>query len=239
MTYKFVRTFIGKIKIKIYLISIIHLKTLFCKISLLSLFILISLTIQLNNIFIDQHAFGEVYYAENSKDNDDDEDDEDENSKDNDDDEDDEDETDHITDTKKNMPIAQLDSKFDKFGIEKIYPTKNGGEEWFMNMNNIYEDKQFYPFGESDSKYANSNLIITKNDDLSWKIKSKNNLAKVRMNVYTSDGYHPEAIKTLDQSELADQGYMQSEKDWKNVEITGYIKLNNNNITIDEGRFTW
>src|SRR5215211_1601106 len=236
MTYKFVRTFIGKIKIKIYLISIIHLKTLFCKISLLSLFILISLTIQLNNIFIDQHAFGEVYYAENSKDNDDDEDDEDENSKDNDDDEDDEDEnskdndddeddedenskdndddeddedenskdndddeddedeTDHIIDTKKNMPIAQLDSKFDKFGIEKIYPTKNGGEEWFMNMNNIYEDKQFYPFGESDSKYANSNLIITKNDDLSWKIKSKNNLAKVRMNVYTSDGYHPEAI---------------------------------------------
>jgi len=253
MTYKFVRTFIGKIKIKIYLISIIHLKTLFCKISLLSLFILISLTIQLNNIFIDQHAFGEVYYAENSKDNgddeddedenskdnDDDEDDEDENSKDNDDDEDDEDETDHFTDTKKNMPIAQLDSKFDKFGIEKIYPTKNGGEEWFMNMNNIYEDKQFYPFGESDSKYANSNLIITKNDDLSWKIKSKNNLAKVRMNVYTSDGYHPEAIKTLDQSELADQGYMQSEKDWKNVEITGYIKLNNNNIPIDEGRFTW
>src|SRR5215203_2302103 len=239
MTYKFVRTFIGKIKIKIYLISIIHLKTLFCKISLLSLFILISLTIQLNNIFIDQHAFGEVYYAENSKDNGDDEDDEDENSKDNDEDEDDEDETDHITDTKKNMPIAQLDSKFDKFGIEKIYPTKNDGEEWFMNMNNIYEDKQFYPFGESDSKYANSNLIITKNDDLSWKIKSKNNLAKVRMNVYTSDGYHPEAIKTLDQSELADQGYMQSEKDWKNVEITGYIKLNNNNIPIDEGRFTW
>src|SRR5215211_2382895 len=127
MTYKFVRTFIGKIKIKIYLISIIHLKTLFCKILLLSLFILISLTIQLNNIFIDQHAFGEVYYAENSKDNDDDEDDEDdedenskdndddeddedENSKDNDDDEDDEDDTDHITDTKKNMPIAQLDS---------------------------------------------------------------------------------------------------------------------------------
>src|SRR5215204_1039494 len=108
MTYKFVRTFIGKIKIKIYLISIIHLKTLFCKISLLSLFILISLTIQLNNIFIDQHAFGE--------------DDEDENSKDNGDDEDDEDETDHFTDTKKNMPIAQLDSKFDKVGIEKIYP---------------------------------------------------------------------------------------------------------------------
>jgi len=215
--------------------------------------ILICLIIQLNNIFIDQQVFGKDNDDEDSKDNDDEDskdnddedskDNDDEDSKDNDDedskDNDDEDETDNITEAKKNMPIAQLDSKFDKFGIEKIYPTKNGGEEWFINMNNIYEDRQFYPFGESVSKYSNSNLIITKNDDLSWKIKSKNNLAKVRMNVYTSDGYHPEDIKTLDQSELEDQGYMQSTKDWKNVEITGYIKLNNNNIPIDEGRFTW
>ncbi len=215
--------------------------------------ILICLIIQLNNIFIDQHVFGKDNDDEDSKDNDDEDskdnddedskDNDDEDSKDNDDedskDNDDEDETDNITEAKKNIPIAQLDSKFDKFGIEKIYPTKNGGEEWFMNMNNIYADRQFYPFGESVSKYSNTNLIITKNDDLSWKIKSKNNLAKVRMNVYTSDGYHPEDIKTLDQSELEDQGYMQSKKDWKNVEITGYIKLNNNNIPIDEGRFTW
>jgi hypothetical protein len=237
------------------------LKTLFSDLSLLSLLILICLIIQFNNIFSDQYALAKVYYDEDSKDNDDeddedskdndDEDDEDskdnddeddEDSKDNDDeddedskDNDDEDEADNITDTKKNIPI----SKFDKFEIEKIYPTKNGGEEWFMNMNNIYEDQQFYPFGESDSKYSNTNLIITKNDDSSWKIKSKNNLAKVRMNVYTSDGYNPEAIKTLDHSELEDQGYMQSKKDWKNVEITGYIKLNNNNIPLDEGRFTW
>ena len=229
------------------------MKTLFCEISLLSLLILICL-IQFTNFLIDQQALAKVSYDEDSKDNDDedeedskDNDDEDEeDSKDNDDedeedskDNDDEDEEDNIPDTKKNMPIAKFDSRFDKFGIEKIYPTKNGGEEWFMNMNNIYEDKQFYPFGESDSKYSNSNLIITKNDDLSWKIKSKNNLAKVRMNVYTSDGYNPELIKTLDHSELEDQGYMQSKKDWKNVEITGYIKLNNNNIPLDEGRFTW
>ena len=24
----------------------------------------------------------------------------------------------------------------DKFGIKEIYPTKQGGEEWFVNMNN-------------------------------------------------------------------------------------------------------
>ena len=218
------------------------MKTLFSEISLLSLLILICL-IQFTNFLTDQQALAKVSYDEDSKDNDD-EDDEDSKDNDDDDDEDskdndDEDEADNIHDTKKNMPIAKFDSRFDKFGIEKIYPTKNGGEEWFMNMNNIYEDKQFYPFGESDSKYSNSNFIITKNDDLSWKIKSKNNLAKVRMNVYTSDGYNPELIKTLDHSELEDQGYMQSKKDWKNVEITGYIKLNNNNIPLDEGRFTW
>ena len=227
------------------------MKSLFYEMSFLSLLILICLTIQLHNFFIDQQSFAEKYDDEDSKDNDDededskDNDDEDEDSKDNDDededskDNDDEDDEDTLNDAQENMPFAKSDSTFDKFGIEKIYPTKNGGEEWFMNMNNIYEDNQFYPYGESDSKYSNGNLIITKNDDLSWKIKSKNNLAKVRMNVYTSEGYHPELIKTLDHSELEDQGYMQSKKDWKNIEITGYIKLNNNNIPLNEGRFTW
>ena len=238
------------------------MKSLFFEILLLSLLILICFTIQLNYNFIDPQVLSKVYgdddEDEESKDNDDDDedeeskdnddDDEDEESKDNDDDDedeeskdndDDDEDEDNLDDTKKNMPIADLDSKFDMFGIKKIYPTKNGGEEWFMNMNNIYEDQQFYPFGESDSKYSNANLVITKNDDLSWKIKSKNDLAKVRMNVYTSAGYHPELIENLDHSELEDQGYMQSKKDWKNVEITGYIKLNNNNIPLNEGRFTW
>ena len=229
------------------------MKSLFFEILLLSLLILICFTIQLNYNFIDPQVLSKVYgdddEDEESKDNDDD-DDEDEESKDNDDDDDEDEESkdndddddedeDNLDDTKKNMPIDDLDSKFDMFGIKKIYPTKNGGEEWFMNMNNIYEDQQFYPFGESDSKYSNANLVITKNDDLSWKIKSKNDLAKVRMNVYTSEGYHPELIENLDHSELEDRGYMQSKKDWKNVEITGYIKLNNNNIPLNEGRFTW
>ena len=208
---------------------------------------------------MDQHAFAKVDNEKDSKDNDEDEDekdskdnDEDEDekdSKDNDEDEDEKDSKDNDEDedenknkdieNKKDIPISATDSKYDKFGIEKIYSTKTGGEEWFMNMNNIYEDKQFYPFGESPSKFSNPNLKITKNEDLSWKLKSNDNSAKVRMNVYTSDGYHPEAIKTLDQSELEEKGYMQSEKDWKNIEITGYIKLNNNNIPLNEGRFTW
>ncbi|MDW3604686.1 MAG: hypothetical protein QOK67_06580, partial [Nitrososphaeraceae archaeon] len=76
LTFKFIRTFIENVKIKIYLISLIQLKTLFSYISLLSLLILICLIIQFNNIFSDQYALAKVYYDEDSKDNDD-EDDED------------------------------------------------------------------------------------------------------------------------------------------------------------------
>jgi hypothetical protein len=136
-------------------------------------------------------------------------------------------------------PSDKVNSKYDKFEIEKIYPSKPGGEEWFMNMKNIFDDSQFYPFGVSDSKFEDPNLKIIKNEDGSWKLKSKDDIAKVRMNVYTSEGYQPKQIESLDHSELAENGYMQSEKDWKNVEITGYIKLNTNNIPLSEGRFTW
>ena len=33
-----------------------------------------------------------------------------------------------------NILIHRPVAGFDKFGIKEIYPTKNGGEEWFMNM---------------------------------------------------------------------------------------------------------
>ena len=81
---------------------------------------------------MDQHAFAKVDNEKDSKDNDEDED---ENKN-------------KDIENKKDIPISATDSKYDKFGIEKIYSTKPSGEEWFMNMNDIYEDKQFYPFGE-------------------------------------------------------------------------------------------
>lgn len=49
----------------------------------------------------------------------------------------------------------------------------------------------------------------------------------MRFNIFTSSGYHPELITTLNQQQLAVKGYMQSPNDWKNVEITAYLKLNN------------
>jgi hypothetical protein len=46
------------------------------------------------------------------------------------------------------------------------------------------------------------------------------------MGAFTSSGYKPSQISTLDHSKIAAKGYMQSPNDWKDVEITGYVKLN-------------
>jgi hypothetical protein len=81
----------------------------------------------------------------------------------------------------------------DKFGIKKIYPTKVGGREWFINMANPSNDSIF---SVGDSSHQN----ITRQTDGSWHIL----YPKVRMEVATPLG-----------SAL-----------WKNVEITGYIKVN-------------
>ena len=63
---------------------------------------------------------------------------------------------------------------------------------------------------------------MTKNSDGSFKVKS----TQVRYGVYTSSGYDPSKITTLNQAQLVQKGYMQSPNDWKNVELTGYVKVN-------------
>jgi hypothetical protein len=98
----------------------------------------------------------------------------------------------------------------DKFGIRKIYSTKTGGQQWFMNM--------ISP--TSDTSRTNP-PSMTKNTDGSWKVTS----TQVRYGVYPSSGYDPGKITTLNHASLAKKGYMQSPNDWKNFEITGYVKV--------------
>ena len=116
----------------------------------------------------------------------------------------------HSTDEKKN---------FDKFGVTKIYPTKKDGEQWYLKSN-----------PNSDTRFS-PETTLTKNSDGSFKIKS----TKVRMGVFTSSGFHHEEIKTLNHNKIALAGYMQSPNDWKDVEITGYVKLNSGN----NDNFVW
>jgi F5/8 type C domain len=96
----------------------------------------------------------------------------------------------------------------DTFGIQKIYPTKANGEEWFMDMTDGQDPRSRPP-------------SLTKNPDGSFKVES----GQVRYGVFTTSGYKPADVE-LDHGILAQRGYMQSNNDWKNVEMTGYVKVN-------------
>jgi hypothetical protein len=84
----------------------------------------------------------------------------------------------------------------DKFGILKIYPTKLGGREWFIDMNNPTKDPEFK---------VGSN--ITRQLDGSWQISGRVDngtyVGEVRMEVLRLPG----------------------SEEWKNVEMTGYAKI--------------
>jgi hypothetical protein len=106
----------------------------------------------------------------------------------------------------------------DKFGIKKIYPTKPGGEEWYMNMDDPQNDPR------------TSEPSMSRNSDGSWRVTS----GQVRYGVFTSSGYQPDNVVT-DHSVLASRGYMQSPNDWKNVEMTGQVKYNSGG----DDEWTW
>ena len=72
----------------------------------------------------------------------------------------------------------------DKFGIKEIYPTKQGGEEWFVNMNNPNDGRNKVPSS------------LSKNPDGTFKIKS----TQVRWGVFTTSGYHRNQISTYNHS---------------------------------------
>jgi hypothetical protein len=82
------------------------------------------------------------------------------------------------------------------FKVKEIYPTKQNGREWFINLDDPTADGIFDP----QSK-------LTQQPDGSWQIKGRGGSGKyedqVRMNVNTPKG----------------------EQQWKNVEITGYTKV--------------
>lgn len=117
-------------------------------------------------------------------------------------------------------PVNPSSSAIDKFGVKMVYPTKSNGEQWFMDMANPSSDPRFDP-----------KASISKNSDGSWKMEDD----QVRMNVFTSSGYHPEKITTYNQQQLATKGYMQDARDWRNVEMTGYVKVNSGN----DDNFAW
>jgi hypothetical protein len=114
--------------------------------------------------------------------------------------------------------FTTLAASGDPFGVKKIYPTRSGGEEWYMDMANPLGDPRFGPIPST----------ITKNPDGSWKISG----TQIRLHVFTSTGYDKNKISTYDQQQLASKGYMQASNDWKNVEMTGYLKVISTNSSV-------
>jgi hypothetical protein len=55
--------------------------------------------------------------------------------------------------------ILKVTFQLDKFGIRMLYPTKQGGEEWFIDMEDPTVDGRFDP-----------KAAITRNPDGSWKM---------------------------------------------------------------------
>ncbi|MGH9986225.1 MAG: hypothetical protein ACRD8W_19965 [Nitrososphaeraceae archaeon] len=117
---------------------------------------------------------------------------------------------------------AEISNQTNIFGIHKLYPTAGNGEEWYMNMSDPSNDLQFDPQVE----------LVNNTIDTSWHVDD----SKVRMNVYTSSGYDESKITTYDQKELAKNGYMQSPNDWRNVEMTGFVKYEEGD---DDQNFAW
>lgn len=97
---------------------------------------------------------------------------------------------------------------------ETIY-TPKGSQMWQMNASNPGDDPRFDP-----------KTKMTMSEDGSWKVQDEEH---VRLNVFTSKGYNESKIDTLEKAKLEAKGYMQSPLDWKNVEMTGIVKLNSIN----------
>jgi hypothetical protein len=137
---------------------------------------------------------------------------------------------------------------FDKFGIREIYPSKPGGEEWFMNMQDPNNDPR-----------TAKTPHMTQNPDGSWKVAFNNQQQQqqqtiqpvqssgnccqdeVRYGALTSSGYDESKV-VIDEKELETKGHMQSPNDWKNVEVTGYAKLlstTGSSFATNKGGWTW
>jgi hypothetical protein len=110
------------------------------------------------------------------------------------------------------MDNLQSDFKSD------IYPIKVNGENWKMSNDNFKDNRTVLNDGE-----------FKKNPDGSWKItsSSKDDRRGMHYYIYTNDYANERSqVQERDQTEFAKRGYIFNINDWKNIEITAYMKIN-------------
>jgi hypothetical protein len=106
----------------------------------------------------------------------------------------------------------------DQFGVKELNPSKPGGEQWFFN--GTTGDPNNDPRTGTPNEGPQT-TFTGKNPDGSWKVQS----SEVRYGILTSTFFQENQIKTLNQQQMAAQGYMLRPNDWKNVELTAYLRV--------------
>jgi hypothetical protein len=106
----------------------------------------------------------------------------------------------------------------DVFGINKMYADDKSGQvsNWVMDMDNPGSD----PRGnnpETSSFIPN----FHRNSDGSWNISK----TEVRWAITQDNGYNESKLCTNSKT-CAQQGFMQDNKDWKDIEMTAYYRIN-------------
>jgi hypothetical protein len=113
------------------------------------------------------------------------------------------------------LPSVNVDVRTETEGGFMLYLTKKGGDEWFMGPN-LKNDTRFD---------ANANL--SKNQDSSWSV---NSTGQATLNIWSGgsgDFRNKSGMDTYNHSVVEARGYWYKPSDWRNVEMTGYFKLNN------------
>jgi hypothetical protein len=116
----------------------------------------------------------------------------------------------------------------DKFDIKEIYPTKEGGREWFIDMDNPKKDSLF--------SITNDIPLVKNTGDGSWSV----NNSMIRMNVITTKGYSPWKniemtgyVKVISSSPLINQNKSSNSKDNKNNNRDSDSEESSNIVDVD------
>ncbi|MER6171598.1 discoidin domain-containing protein [Streptosporangium sp. NPDC001681] len=107
-------------------------------------------------------------------------------------------------------------------GVGMIYPTRAGGQVWHLSNN---------PGGDPRLDGA----TMTPNPDGTFSVRDT--AARIGVSTTTYDQDEDEDGLTWRQPDLRSRGFMHDANDWRNVEITGYVRYVSG--TDDSDAFTW
>ncbi len=111
----------------------------------------------------------------------------------------------------------------DQFGVKKIYPTANNGFENYMPS---------APATDTTNWAAIPSAGISANSDGSFKMTTTADTpvhaTECRLNMFQRNGYVSTTAQSnsQNQAQMASQGWMQNNTDFKNVEMTAYFRVN-------------